>query len=154
MQKQFALATQGSDRMSQLHQAVNEIRDLRSQIQNLHKRFGDDPRLKPALAAAEDLDRKMSEVEQKLIQVNMKGSEANLAFPNMLNERFDTFSHTIETADTEPTKPHLDVFQMLSSQLDEQLKKWAQLKQEDVAKVSELVKQADLPTLIIEKKSG
>jgi seryl-tRNA synthetase len=154
LQKQFALAIQANDRMSRLHQAVNEIRDLRSQIQNLHKRFGDDPRLKPALAAAEDLDRKMSEVEQKLIQVNMKGSEANLAFPNMLNERFDTFSHTIETADTEPTKPHLDVFQMLSSQLDEQLKKWAELKQEDVAKVSELVKQADLPTLIIEKKSG
>jgi hypothetical protein len=154
LQKQFALAMQANDRMSQLHQSVNEIRDLRSQIQNLHKRFGDDPRLKPALAAAEDLDRKMSEVEQKLIQVNMKGSEANLAFPNMLNERFDTFSHTVETADTEPTKPQLDVFQMLSNQLDEQLKKWAQLKQEDVAKVSELVKQADLPTLIIEKKSG
>jgi len=155
LQKQFALAIQANDRMSQLHQAVNEIRDLRSQIQNLHKRFGDDPRLKPALAAAEDLDRKMSEVEQKLIQVNMKGSEANLAFPNMLNERFDTFSHTIETADTEPTKPQLDVFQMLSSQLEEQLKEWAQVKQEDVAKVSELVKQANLPALIItEKKSG
>src|SRR5437667_5367720 len=155
LQKQFTLATQVNDRISQLHQAVNEIRDLRTQIQTLHKRFGDDQRLKPALAAADDLDRKMSEVEQKLIQVNMKGSEANLAFPNMLNERFDTFSHTIETADTEPTKPQLDVFQMLSSQLDEQLKKWTQLKQADVAKVSGLVKQANLPALmIIEKKSG
>src|SRR5438477_8006227 len=152
VQKQFTLATQLNDRISQLHQAVNEIRDLRTQIQTLHKRFGDDQRLKPALAAADDLDRKMSEVEQKLIQVNMKGSEANLAFPNMLNERFDTFSHTIETADTEPTKPQLDVFQMLSSQLDEQLKKWTQLKQEDVAKVSELVKQANLPALIIVEK--
>jgi len=155
LQKQFGLTMQVNDRMSQLHEAVNEIRDLRSQIQNLHKRFGDDPRLKPALATADDLDRKMSQVEQKLIQVNMKGSEANLAFPNMLNERFDTFSHTIESADTEPTKPQLDVFQMLIGQLDEQLKKWAQLKQEDVAKVSELVKQANLPALIIiEKKSG
>jgi seryl-tRNA synthetase len=149
LQKQSALATQVNDRISQLHQAVNEIRDLRSQIQNLHKRFGDDPRLKPALAAADDLDRKMSEVEQKLIQVNMKGSEANLAFPNMLNERFDTFSHMIETADTEPTKPQLDVFQMLSSQLDEQFKKWSQLKSEDLPKVSELIKEANLPTLII-----
>jgi seryl-tRNA synthetase len=135
--------------MSQLHQAVNEIRDLRSQIQNLHKRFGDDERLKPALAAADDLDKKMSEVEQKLIQVNMKGSEANLAFPNMLNERFDTFSHLIESGDKEPTKPQLEVFQMLTSRLDEQLKKWAQVKQENVAKVSELVKQANLPALII-----
>ena len=155
LQKQFALTTQVNDQMSQLHQAVNEIRDLRTQIQNLHKRFGDDQRLKPALAVADDLDHRMSEIEQKLIQVNMKGSEANLAFPNMLNERFDTFSHVIDAGDKEPTKPQLEVFQMLSSQLDEQLKKWAQVKQEDVAKVTELVKQANLPALIItEKKTG
>src|SRR5204863_10087652 len=149
LQKQCSLAIQANDRISQLHQAVNEIRDLRSQIQTLHKRFDSDQRLKPALAAADDLDHKMSEVEQKLIQVNMKGSEANLAFPNMLNERFDTFSHTIEPGDAEPTKPELEVLQMLSGQLDEQLKKWAQLKTEEVPKVSELIKQANLPALII-----
>src|SRR5437773_934605 len=149
LQKQFALAIQVNDRISQLHQAVNEIRDLKSQIQTLHKRFGDDQRLKPALATADELDYKMSDVEQKLIQVNMKGSEANLAFPNMLNERFDTFSHTIEGGDTEPTKSQIDVFQILSSQLDDQLKKWAQLKNEDLLKVSELIKQANLPALII-----
>jgi len=149
LQKQSTLATQVNNRISQLHQAVNEIRNLRSQIQSLHKRFGDDQRLKPALDAADALDHKMSEVEQKLIQVNMKGSEANLAFPNMLNERFDTFSHVIEAGDTEPTKPQLDVFQLLSSQLEEQLKKWAQLKNEDVPKVSELIKQANLPALLI-----
>src|SRR5204862_1580579 len=97
LQKQFALATQVNDCMSRLHQAVNEIRDLRSQIQNLHKRFSDDPKLKAAFAAADDLDHKMSEIEQKLMQVNMKGSEGNLAFPDMLNERFETFSHTIES---------------------------------------------------------
>ncbi|HEX4653726.1 MAG TPA: hypothetical protein VH227_05710 [Candidatus Udaeobacter sp.] len=149
LQKQFALAVQVNDRISKLHQAVNEIRDLRSQIQILHKRFGDDERLKPALGAADDLDHKTSEVEQKLIQVNMKGSEANLAFPNMLNERFDTFSHTIEAGDNEPTKPQFDVFQMLSTQLEEQLQKWGQLKNDELPKVSELIKQANLPALII-----
>jgi hypothetical protein len=152
LQKQFTLAIQVIDRISHLHQAVNEIRDLRSQIQNLHKRFGDDQRLKPALAAGNDLDHKMSEVEQTLIQVNMKSSEGNLVFPNTLNERFDTFSHVIEAGDTEPTKPQLEVFQMLSSQLDEQSKKWAQLKKEDLPKVSELIKQANLPALIITEK--
>ncbi|PYL10402.1 MAG: hypothetical protein DME33_00895 [Verrucomicrobia bacterium] len=149
LQKQLTLTMQVTDRISQLHQAVNEIRDLRSQIQNLHKRFGDDQRLKPALSAADDLEHKISEVEQKLIQVNMKGSEANLAFPDMLNERFDTFSHVIEYSDKEPTTPQLDVFQMLSTQLDEQLKKWTQLKNEDLPKVSDLIKQANLPALII-----
>jgi hypothetical protein len=79
----------------------------------------------------------------------MKASEANLVFPNMLNERFDTFSHLIESGDKEPTKPQLDVFQTLNSQTDDQLKKWAQLKNEDLPKVSQLIKQANLPALII-----
>ena len=149
LQKQFELAVQVNDRNSQLHQAVNEIRDLRTQIQNLHKRFGEEERLKNALGAADDLNRKMSDVEQQLIQVNMKGSEANLAFPNMLNERFDSFSHVIDAGDNAPTKSQLDVFQMLSGQLEEQLKKWGQIKSEDVPKVSGLIKQLDLPALVI-----
>src|SRR4029077_18574578 len=152
VQKQFTLSMQVNDRISQLHQAVNEIREVKAQIKNLHTRFGEDERLKPALSAADELERKMSEVEQQLIQVNMKGSEANLAFPSMLNERFDSFSHFIDAADTAPTKSQQDVFQMLSNQLDEQLKKWTQIKSTDVPSVSALVKQADLPALIIGEK--
>ncbi len=152
VQKQFTLAMQVNDCISRLHQAVNEIRDLRAQIQTLRRQFGEDPRLKAAFAAADDLDQKMSDVEQKLIQVNMKGSEGNLAFPNMLNEQFDTFSHAIEAGDNEPTQPQLDAFHLLSNQLDEQLKKWAQLKSEDVRKVNELVKQANLPALIVTER--
>jgi photosystem II stability/assembly factor-like uncharacterized protein len=149
LQKQLALAVQVNDRISQLHQAVNEIRDLRSQIKDLHTRFGDDQRLKPAFDAADQLEHKMSAVEQQLIQVNMKGSEANFAFPSMLNERFDAFSHSIDAGDTAPTKSQLDIFQMLNGQLDEQLKKWQQIKSDDVVKVSEMIKQANLPVLII-----
>ena len=154
LQKQFALAVQVNDRISQLHQAVNEIRDLRSQIKDLHTRFGEDQRLKPAFDAADGLEHKMSAVEQQLIQVNMKGSEANLAFPSMLNERFDAFSHSIDDGDTAPTKSQLNIFQILNGQLDEQLKKWQQIKSEDVARVSGMIKQANLPALIVtEKKS-
>src|SRR6202040_2999754 len=36
LQKQFALAMKVNDRISQLHQAVNEIREIRTQIKSLH----------------------------------------------------------------------------------------------------------------------
>ena len=155
LQKQFTLSMQVNDRISQLHQAVNEIREIRAQIKTLHFRFGQDEKLKPALTAADDLDKKMTETERQLVQVDMKGSEGNLAFPSMLNERFDSFSHFIDASDTEPTKPQLEVFQLLSTKLDEQLKKWEQIKKDDLPKVSALIKQVDLPALIItEKKKG
>ena len=155
LQKQFALSTQVTDRISQLHQAVNEIRDLKAQIKTLHYRFDEDQKLKAALTAADDLDKKMSDIEKELIQVNMKGSEANLAFPSMLNERFDQFSHFIDSGDTNPpTKSQLDVFQKLSGQLDDQLKKWTQIKADDLPKVSAMIKQLDLPALIVPPDKG
>jgi photosystem II stability/assembly factor-like uncharacterized protein len=154
LQKQFTLSMQVNDRISQLHQAVNEIRDVKSQIKNLHTRFGEDEKLKPALAAADDLDRKMSDVEKELIQVNMKGSEGNLAFPSMLNERWDAFSHFIDGGDTNPpTKSEMEVFQRLSQQLDEQLKKWAQIRAADLPKVADMIKQLNLPALSIGEKT-
>ena len=154
LQKQFTLAMQTNDRISQLHQAVNEIREVKSQIKNLHTKFGDDPKVKGALEMADSMEKRMSDVEQQLLQVNMKGSEGNLAFPSMLNERFDAFSHVIESADTEPTHPQLEAFQTLSGGLDEQLRKWNAVKQEELPKVSAMIKQADLPALIVKEKKN
>ncbi|MDP9291917.1 MAG: hypothetical protein M3O82_06100, partial [Verrucomicrobiota bacterium] len=153
LQKQFYLSKRVNDHISELHQAVNEIREVKLQIQSLHKRFDDDQRWKAALTTADELDHKMSDVEQQLIQVSTKSSEGTLAFPSMLNERFDSFSHSTDAGDSAPTKSQQDVFQMLSGQLDQQLKKWAQIKSDDVPKVSALIKQLDLPALVISGKT-
>jgi photosystem II stability/assembly factor-like uncharacterized protein len=148
VQKNFALAAQVKDRISQLHQAINEIRETKNQIKALHTRYGENDQMKDALKAADAAARKMSEVEEQLIQVNAKGSEATLAFPSMLNERFDSISHLIES-DHAPTQGQLDIFKMLNDQLDVQLQKWTQIKAEDVPKVNTLTKSLDLPALSI-----
>ena len=69
----------------------------------------------------------MAPVEEHLIQVNMKGSEANLAFPNMLNEQLDSFSAIVQAGDSAPSEQQYEVFKMLRSQLDQQLAAWKQL---------------------------
>ena len=48
------------------------------------------------------------------------------------------------------------LYSLEETQLDEQVKKWTQLKTEQIPKLSELVKQANLPVLIIgeQKKTG
>jgi len=150
--KQFELSSTVANRIGELHQAINEIRNVKTQIQGLRKRFGDDERLKAALAAADDLAKKMSAVEEQLIQVNMKGSEGNLAFPNMLNESFYSFSRTIEYADYGPTQPQNEVFKSLDGQLDAQLKKWTQLKTEEVPKIAALIRQVEFPAISVGEK--
>jgi len=103
--------------IDRLHHAVNEIRKTREQ---LHKQAPDAAQNK-RLAA-------LDPIEQTLMQVNMKGSEANLAFPGMLNEQLATFAATQDDADTAPTQQHRAMFDQLHAQLEAQLKKWEALR--------------------------
>ncbi len=144
----FALGMQVRARITQLHQAVNEIREMKSQLDTLRKRFAENEKVKPALAAADDLEKKASAIEGQLIQVKMKSSEGNLVFPNELNEEFYTFSGVID-ADAAPTPPQQDVFKMLSGRLEQQLQQWTALKEQDVPAVNDLIKQANIPALTV-----
>jgi photosystem II stability/assembly factor-like uncharacterized protein len=152
IRRSFDLSQQVYQRFSQLHQAINEIRDTKSQLELLRKRFADQRALQPLVAATDDLEKKMSAIEEKLIQVKMKSSEGNLVYPNELNEDFYTFSRSIE-ADAAPTEPQLDVFHDLETRLNEQLKSWTQVKSEDIPKVNQLIRQADIPALSVSSSS-
>jgi hypothetical protein len=91
----------------------------------------------------------MAPVEERLIQVNMKGSEANLAFPNMLNEQLDSFSAIVQAGDNAPSQQQYEVFKMLRSQLDQQLAAWKQLMSTDVPAFNESMKNSNTPALYL-----
>ncbi len=149
VEKQFALQMQVRDANAELHRAVNQIRELRAALKALHPRFESDSKLKPLLEQADALDKKMNPVEEELIQVNMKGSEANLAFPDMLNELFDSFTSSLEAGDGAPTQQQYEVFKMLRGKLDQQLAAWKQLSSSDVPAFNDLIKKSDVPALYL-----
>ena len=91
---------------------MNEIRKARAALPASSKAVAD----------------KMTTIEEALMQVNMKGSEANLAFPGMLNERLATFALNIDDADTPPTEQNLALYKDMHAKLDAQLAAWEKLK--------------------------
>ena len=107
-----ALAMDVFHDIDRLHRAVNEIRAARARL------AGGSP----------ELAARMSTIEEALMQVNMKGSEANLAFPGKLNERLATFALALDDADAMPTEPHLTAYHGLHDQLAVQLAAWDRLK--------------------------
>ena len=96
--------------IDRLHHAVNEIRATRT-----------------SLAPHDARRSRMDAIEAQLMQVNMKGSEANLAFPGMLNERYAAFAGSIE-ADAAPTAQQVSMYQELHAGLQTQLDAWDRLK--------------------------
>jgi hypothetical protein len=60
--------------------------------------------------------------------VNIKGSEANLNYPGMLNEQIYSFAELLDDADTAPNRPQVDTYADLHSRLETELAAWADLK--------------------------
>jgi Zn-dependent M32 family carboxypeptidase len=149
LQKQFELAVQVNEANNELHRAVNQVRTMRGELKSLEQRFNTNPQMKPLLEHAAALDKKMAPVEEQLIQVNMKGSEANLAFPNMLNEQFDSFSALVQAGDSAPTQQQYEAFKHLRGQLDQQLAAWKQIMAADVPAFNDFMKGINIPALYL-----
>ena len=147
--KQFELSRKIADSITQLHEAVNQIRTLRSDMQTVKARIGGDGKHKELLDAMEQLDKKMSPVEEELTQVKLKSSEGNLRYPNKLNEQFDSLSHTVDQADNAPSQPEQQVYDMLNAKLQQQLAAWKQVAAADVPALNQLIQKADIPAVSV-----
>jgi hypothetical protein len=105
-----ALALATSHDIDVLHRTVNDLRAERAKLKGT--------------SAGQGRDKKLEAIEQALMQVNMNGSEANLAFPGMLNEQYAAFAATLEDADTPPTQQQQALYRSLHDKLQAQLALW------------------------------
>jgi photosystem II stability/assembly factor-like uncharacterized protein len=148
LQKQFDLLIKIREKVTQTDDAINQIRDLREQINTINKRLKGDPRAKVVADAGKSLDKKMTEVEEVLIQTKAKSGQDVLNFPIRLNNQLVALGGVVASAASAPTQQSYEVFDMLAKSVDEQLAKWKTIVATDVKAYDDIVKQQDIPALI------
>jgi len=151
LEKQFDLRLKIRDRVTEAHEAINQMRDIRAQITALNKRLEGQPQAQAVADAGKQLDKRMTEVEEVLIQTKAKSNQDVLNYPIRLNNYLVALGGVVESADAAPTQPSYDVFEMLSKQLDEQLAKWQQILSTDVPAYDQAVQKQSVPAIILAK---
>ena len=154
LEKQFDLLIKIRDRVTETHDTVNRIRDIRGQMEALNKRLENDPHAKAVADAGKQLDKKMTEVEEALIQTKAKSNQDVLNYPIRLNNQLVALGGVVSSADGAPTQASYDVFEMLSKQLDEQMAKWKQIMSTDLPAYDDVVRKQEIPAIIVPKESS
>ena len=147
LEKQAELAARIRNSVNEGHQAVNQIRGVRSQLDALQKRLGGGEKSKPILEAAEALSKKMSAVEEKIIQPKSKSNEDPLNYPIQTAEQLVALQGTVESADTAPTQQSYDVYVGLANRLNAQLVAWHDLQSKELAALNDLIRKNDIPAI-------
>ena len=132
LQKQFELAIQIRDQLSRVYDAVNQIQDVRSQVDGLKRRLPDTA--KPVLTAAGDLDQKLLSVRDDLIQAKIKANGDSLAYPQRVDSKLASLALVIsDGTDSAPTEAALHEFDKLKRMADDALTRWADIQRTDLA---------------------
>ena len=126
LQAQFDLLLKIRDMLSETHDAVNRLRDLREQVEGWSKR-SEDNEVKQAATAIVD---KLNAVELELIQPK---SGSPLQPPAGLNEKLAALSGMVSNADMRPTAQSTAVFEKLAGQADGSIEKLDPIIGNDIA---------------------
>ena len=154
MEKQLELAQKIQTDIDQLHRAVNQIRDLRSNIQLIQKWAASEPSNGEVISAAKSLEQKMTPVEAQLVQIKLKSSEGNLRYPNMLNEQYWSFNELVQFNDAAPTAQQLEVYNELHQRLQAQLAQWQEIQRTEVPVLNAAMRKSGVPTLSVSAGTG
>jgi hypothetical protein len=147
LEKQNELAMRIRDRVDAGHEAVNQIRSVRGQIDTLKKRLGADASAKPELEAGDALKKKMDAVEEKIIQPKSKSGEDPLNYPIQVADQLMALQSTVESADAAPTSQSYVVFDELNARLETQLAAWREIQSKDLVALNDLMKKNNVPAI-------
>lgn len=147
--EQFDLLIKIRDKVSAAHEAVNTIRDIRSQSNDLVKRLDKHPAKDSVSNAAKRLNDQLKKIEEEIIQVRIKAGQDALNYPIKLNDKIATLSGVVSSADARPTKQAYDVFRQLSARLDDQLARYTKVLTKDLVEFNAIVKALDVPAVVV-----
>jgi photosystem II stability/assembly factor-like uncharacterized protein len=151
MQKEFDLELRIRAVLSDLHDTVREIRDARVQIRNMRGRL-EDARFKSINDSANALEKKMTPIEELLLQTNAKSSESTLNYPVLIDEQLHGLVFSVEY-DGAPTQQQYAAFEALSQQSAPLIARWKDIRSSDLVALNDMMKK-DVPAIYLAPATG
>ncbi|MDX1911566.1 MAG: glycosyl hydrolase [Saprospiraceae bacterium] len=140
--RQFDFVQSVGGKLSEAHQAIKEIRKLRSQIKNMTEGLPREEKFKPLRTLAGNMDSVMTSVEEAIYQTKNRSSQDPLNFPVRLNDKLANLMGQAVDGDFPPTDQAMEVRTLLFRLTDEQLAKWKNVKEKQLPELNRLVRES------------
>ncbi len=149
--KQFDLLLKIRDKLTETHDSIVNIRDIRKQVNDYAVRVRSQPEAKPVVEAAKALSDKLTAIEQELYQTKNQSSQDPLNYPIRLNNKLAALAGSIAGPDSQPTDQHFAVAEDLIGRIDTQLVALRQIIATDLPAFNKLIRDQNIPTVSVKQ---
>ena len=148
LQAQFDLLIAIRDRLSETHDSINQLRNVRLQVGEWASRTRGHTSEQVVSDASQEIHDKLGTIEMELIQAEAKSAFDSLRIPTRLNDKLAELTSVVASADAVPTKQSYEVFESLSGRIDRQIVLLEEVIDKDVSNFINLIHELDIPAII------
>jgi len=152
-EKQFNLLKNIRDKLSETHQAVNNLREIQKQINYFMDKIKGKQYEEQLKKQANNIKKKLQQVENELIQHKAKARQDLLNYPIKLNNKLAALASVVSRTDAEPTEQSYKVFGNLKERVDKQLNKLEMIIKDDLQKFNDKIYELKIPAIITKEKN-
>ncbi|MDX2135703.1 MAG: glycosyl hydrolase [Saprospiraceae bacterium] len=147
LQEQFNFVAGCSDKLSQMHAAIADIRIVRGQMNGLAEQLPDNNAMQTLRSDIKRIDSLMTDVEKTLYQTQNKSSQDPLNFPVRLNDKLANLMEIAAQGDFPPTHQDYEVKNMLFEQINAKLAQWEQIKTRDLPALNRMIREQSVDVI-------
>jgi hypothetical protein len=153
-QSQFDFLISVRDKLTETHNAIKDIRDLKKQMSTFSERLADEKGADSLKKTASRLSEQLTAVEEALYQTKLQSPQDPLNYPVRLNNKLAMTGAQSGYGNFRPTDQVILLKKELTQQIDVQLGRLKVILQTDVPAFNKLVKEYDIPAIIVGKKEN
>ena len=145
---QFELHLRIRDKLSETHDAINILRNIRQQAEDWTRRSRELQDHEAIARSARSLKEKLSPIEDELTQSKAKTRQDTMNWPVKLNGKLAWLAAVISSAQAAPTRQAYELFEDLSQRIDVQLQRLKEIIDTDLVAFNQLMSESGVPAII------
>ena len=147
--RQFALATNVRDRITDVVDGATRIEDIQTQLDQRVSQSKGQAYASRVADAVKPLRKKLEDIRSELYEVGCHVDQCSLDQPMKLYNMLITMNSQVQTGDYGPTKQHGDMFADFSAKVGDQLKKLQAIEDADITAINKLLTELQLPLIYV-----
>lgn len=141
LQAQFDFVQETNDKITEAHQAIIDIRDIRKQLNQFTDLLDEKDEMDPIKEKAKKIAKSMKAVEESLYQTKNRSGQDPLNFPIRLTNKLAHVKSISMRGNFRPTKQSYAVKEELTKAIDEQLEQFKVIIDKDLPEFNRMVKE-------------
>ncbi|MEL6971527.1 MAG: glycosyl hydrolase, partial [Bacteroidota bacterium] len=141
---QFDFMMSVQDKVSEAHQAIIDLRDVRKQINDFVDRLPAGDAHAALREQAKNVTDQLTEVEKELYQTKNRSRQDPLNFPIRLTNKLGHLNRLADIGDFRPTAQSYDVKEEISRLIDEELIEYRRVMNQEVPKLNQLIRESNI----------